>query len=84
MKSYLVDFSFTTRVVVPDSFLEEQILAAAKENLKIRLTADSDGEILNAAGQPQEDVESPYDPIHDTSDKFGVYPDPLATTVAPA
>jgi hypothetical protein len=74
MKSFLVDFSFTTRVVVPDDFTQDQILSAAKENIKTRLDADRDGELLEAASLPQPDNEVPYNQEHDSPGSFGVYP----------
>jgi hypothetical protein len=76
MIAKLVDFQFTTRVVLPSTATQEEFTNAAINNLRDRLLYDKDGELAQAAGDPMEDSEQPYDPEFDTTGKFGIYDSP--------
>jgi hypothetical protein len=73
MKAFLVDVSFTTRVVVPDLAAEEFIIKAAQQNMKSRLQADMHGEIENNISEIQPDLEMPFEKERDKPGLFGVY-----------
>lgn len=77
MKVKLVTFTFTTRVVVPDAFSEEKIVASAIENMRQRLEADFDGEfesnVLDSPDGFDDDKACPYNPEVDKQGAFGFY-----------
>lgn len=77
MKAHLVDFNFMTRVVLPDNATNKDIINAAVKNMRERLRDDHDGEWSQAAGEPTEDVEVPFDPgnSNDLPGGFGFYPE---------
>lgn len=80
MIAKLVDFQFITRVVLPKTATQEEFINAAINNLKERLHYDKDGEWIQAASEPIEDSEQPFNPEYDTQGKFGIYDSTLVGT----